>query len=74
MSRIGPLQPPDLVDLLLDLQGLEVVKLWLVTLERAIHIVLPTARQARLLALKFVNIVLITILRALRLRLLRRFV
>ena len=34
-------QPSDLVDLLLDLQALQVVELWLVALEGAVHVVLP---------------------------------
>ena len=42
---VGPFEPPDLVDLLLDLQRLQVVEFWLVTLEGAIHIVLPTTLQ-----------------------------
>lgn len=35
-------KPFDLVDLLLDLQALQVVKLWLVALECAVNIVLPS--------------------------------
>lgn len=35
-------QPPDLVDLLLDLKALQVVKLRLVALEGAVNIVLPS--------------------------------
>ena len=34
-------KPSDLVDLLLDLKALQVVKLWLVALEGAVHVVLP---------------------------------
>lgn len=53
MGGVGLFQPADLVYLLLNLQRLEVIKFRLVTLEGAVHIVLPTARRARLLALKF---------------------
>jgi hypothetical protein len=51
MGLIFPLQPPDFVDLLLNLETLEVVELWLVALERAVHIVFPSPRNA-ILALK----------------------
>ena len=39
MCRVLPLAPLDLVDLLLDLKGLEVVKLGLVRLELSIEFV-----------------------------------
>ena len=51
MSWVGPPQPADLVDLLLNLQALEVVELGLVALERAVDVVLPTTRQVVLLPL-----------------------
>ena len=44
MRRVLPLEPPDLVDLLLDLQALEVVELGLVGLEGAVDVVLAAAR------------------------------
>jgi hypothetical protein len=46
MGLISPLQPSDLVNFLLDLEALEVVKFWLMTLERAVHIVFPSSRNA----------------------------
>lgn len=47
-------QPSDFVDFLFDLQTLQVVKVWLVTLERAVDIVLPgVPRLPRLLRLPF---------------------
>jgi hypothetical protein len=51
MCLVFPLQPSDFVDLLLNLETLEVVEFWLVALERAVHIVFPSPRNA-ILALK----------------------
>ena len=51
MGRVLPLEPPDLVDLFLDLQALEVVELRLVALEGAVHVVLAAA-GVRFLALE----------------------
>ena len=48
MRWVLSLKPPDLVDLLLDLQALEVVELWLVALEGAVHVVLPPPGMRRL--------------------------
>ena len=44
VGRVLSPKPPDLVDLLLNFQGLEVIKLWLMTLEGAVNIVLPPFR------------------------------
>lgn len=41
MCRILLWQPSDLVDFLFNLQTLQVVKVWLVALERTVDIVLP---------------------------------
>ena len=54
VGRVLALEPPDLVDLLLNLQGLEVVELGLVALEGAVHVVLAPTR-VRLLRLKIRN-------------------
>ena len=50
MSGVLALAPAALVDLLLDLEGLEVVELWLVGLEFGVKLVL--AALLRLVALK----------------------
>ena len=42
MGAVGPLAPLDLVDLLLNLQALQVVKLWLVALELGPELVLTS--------------------------------
>jgi hypothetical protein len=46
MGLIFPLEPSDLVNFLLNLETLEVVKFWLMTLERAVYIVFPSSRNA----------------------------
>lgn len=48
MRGVLPPQPPDLVDLLLDLETLEIVELGLVGLEGGVDVVLPAAGQRRL--------------------------
>ena len=48
MGWIFPLQPPNFVDLLLDLETLQVVELWLVALEGAVDVVLAPAGSAAL--------------------------
>lgn len=46
MWLVSPLEPPDLVNFLLYLKTLEVVKLWFMALERAVHIVFSSSRNA----------------------------
>jgi len=46
MWLIFPLEPPNLVNFLLYFETLEVVKLWFVALERAVHIVFSPSRNA----------------------------
>jgi hypothetical protein len=46
MWLIFPLEPSNLVNFLLYLETLEVVKLWFMALERAVHIVFSSPRNA----------------------------
>jgi hypothetical protein len=62
MRLISPLQPPDFVDLLLNLETLEVVEFRLVALESAVHIVFPSPRNAILALKEKISITFITVL------------
>jgi hypothetical protein len=48
MRRIFPPKPPDLVDLLFNLQTFQVIELRFVALKSAIHVVLSASRIGRL--------------------------
>ena len=59
MGGVAPFEPANLVDLLLDVETLEVIELWLVTLEGAVDVVLNVLQTIRGLRLEIIIIIII---------------